>query len=82
MFLQKKIVSIAQTFVHIFYILAPSPPTDVKLVPSSSTCVKLSWHKPMFSNGKLTGYQVTYTLCYSQFLVYIFVFLSTQMYPS
>ena len=43
-------------------LLAPSAPTNVKVVAVSSSQLDISWQPPTDPNGEITGYNVTWRM--------------------
>ena len=45
-----------------FVILAPSAPTQLKVVAVSSSQLGVSWQPPLEPNGVITGYDITWMM--------------------
>ena len=45
-----------------FVLLAPSAPTQVKVVVVSSSQLDVSWQPPLEPNGVITGYDITWMM--------------------
>ena len=49
-------------FFFYFVLLAPSAPTQVKVVAVSSSQLDVSWQPPLEPNGVITGYDITWMM--------------------
>jgi hypothetical protein len=43
-------------------LLAPSAPTDVKVIAASSSQLNITWKPPLDPNGVITGYDITWRM--------------------
>lgn len=43
-------------------LLAPSAPTDVKVIAVSSSQLSITWKPPLDPNGVITGYDITWRM--------------------
>ena len=51
-----------QLFSPYFFLLAPSAPTQLKVVAVSSSQLDVSWQPPLEPNGVITGYNITWMM--------------------
>lgn len=52
------IIQLFELIFHDFFFLVPSAPRDMEVLLVNASAVKVSWEKPLYTNGDIIGYYV------------------------